>query len=185
MQVILKKDIPQLGRIGDLVRVREGYARNFLIPRAYAAAANPANLKNLEHQKRLVEVHKKKVQKDSQELAKLLEGVQIKIQRRFNEAGKMYGTLTGADIASELKKKDFHIDRRDADVEGIKTPGEHPVKVRLAGDVYASVTLVLEALQEKSSKEEGKKAKAKTPRAKKAKAEAPAAEEAPVEKPEA
>ncbi|MDB5037342.1 MAG: ribosomal protein [Bacteriovoracaceae bacterium] len=176
MQVILKKDIPQLGRIGELIKVREGYARNFLIPRAYAVAANASNLKGLEHQKLLVEAHKKKVQKESQVVAEKINGTKISIERRFNESGKMFGTLTAADIVIELKKKNHVVDRRDVEFDAIKAPGTYEIKVRLPGDVYASVSLALEAIKEKAAKEEGKKAKtAKAPKAasktKKAKAE--------------
>jgi large subunit ribosomal protein L9 len=170
MQVILKKDIPQLGRIGELIKVREGYARNYLIPRSFAVPANGANLKNFEHQKRLVEVHKKKVQKESLASAEKFKGLSIKLERRFNEAGKMYGAVTSTDIAAELAKKEFVVDRRDVELEMIKAPGEYVVKVRLPGDVFAEITLALVAMKEKAAKEDGKKPRA--PRTKKTKSTA-------------
>ena len=169
MQVILKKDIPQLGRIGELIKVREGYARNFLIPRAYAVPANPGNLKGLEHQKRLVNAHKKKVQKESEVVAGKIKGTSVEIERRFNEAGKMYGAITGTDIAIELKKKDVVVDRKDLEFEAIKAPGDYEIKVRLAGDVYTSISLTVSAMKEKTAKEEGKKTRAKTTKTTKAK----------------
>lgn len=176
MQVILKKDIPQLGRIGELIKVREGYARNFLIPRSYAVPANAANLKNFEHQKRLVEVHKKQVRKDSEAIATKMAGLKIKMERRFNESGKMYGTLTGADVVTELAKKDYAVDKRDVEIEGIKAPGDHTLKVRLPGDVFVEIKLELVALKEKVAKEDTKKTKA--PRTKKTKV---AEDDAPAE----
>ncbi len=163
MQVILKKDIPQLGRIGELVKVKEGYARNFLIPRAFAVAASSSNVKALEHNQRIVESLKKKVQKESQTYADKIRGTKIEIERRFNEAGKLFGALSAADVVEELKKKDVSVDRRDIELETIKEAGTYEIKVRLPGDVYTEIKLVLTAIEEKAAKGEKKtRAKSKT-----------------------
>lgn len=183
MQVILKKDIPQLGRIGELVNVREGYARNFLIPRALAMPANPANVKVLEHHKRVVDAHKKKVQKDSAALASKWNGTKVELSRKFNEAGKMYGTISASDLVVELKKLDILVDRRDLEFDAIKAAGEYVLKVRLPGDVYSELKLVVLAEEEKAAKAE-KKAKAKTAKPRKTKAKASATAEESSETPE-
>lgn len=167
MQVILKKDIPQIGRIGELVKVRDGYARNFLIPRQLAAPANPQNIRQLEHQKRVVEFQKKKIQKESEKLATDFNGIEITLERRVNEGGKLFGSLSNTEIAAELVKKNLKVDRRDIEIETIRSEGTYALKVRLPGDVYASLTLNVKGIQEKADKKAvkgkakgGKKAKA-------------------------
>jgi large subunit ribosomal protein L9 len=183
MQVILRKDIPELGRMGEIVKVKDGYARNYLIPKALVMAADPGNVIRLEHQKRLVDVHKKKVQKESEEVSAKLSKVQIKIQRRFNESGKMFGSLNTVDLAAELATKGYKVDRRDIEVEEVRGAGETKMRVRLPGDVWTDVSLHIEALPEKgAAKAEVKKiAKgSKSSKAKKAKA-ADSAEEGSVQ----
>jgi large subunit ribosomal protein L9 len=162
MQVILKKDITEIGRMGEIVKVKSGYARNFLIPRSLAASANEKNVRNLEHLKRIVESNKKKVQKESEKLADGFKKYSIKLERRVNEAGKLFGSITTAEIVSELEKKEIKVDRRDVELENIKTPGTYELKVRLPGDVYASIKLVIDGIEEKS--ETKKSAKTKAPR---------------------
>ena len=165
MQVILKKDIPQIGRIGEVVKVRDGYARNFLIPRSLAVAAHPSNIGALEHQKRLVEVHKKAVQKQSEELSAQHKGITIAFQRRFNESGKMFGTLTGAEVAQELAGRGLQVDRRDVEVDAVKAAGDYEARVRLPGDVILTVKIKLEAIEDKSAKKAKAPAKGRKPKA--------------------
>lgn len=172
MQVILKKDIPSLGRIGQVVQVPAGYARNFLIPRAIAVAADSKNVAQIEHQKRLVESIRKKVTKESQERAEKLKGATVKLERRANEQGKLFGALQAADLAPELKAIGFDVDRRDIIVEAIREGGDFVAQVRLPGDVLVNVNVKVSALIESQDKAESKKTKAKkAPRAKKAAAE--------------
>ncbi len=157
MQVILKKDIPQIGRIGELVKVREGYARNFLIPRNLAVAASASNVRQMDHQKRLVDLHKKKIQKESEKVAAKIKGTEVTIQRRVNESGKLFGTLTAAEIITELQAKEIVVDRRDIEVETIKAEGTYAIKVRLPGDVFTDVSLIVKGIQD--AKETKKAAK--------------------------
>lgn len=162
MQVILKKDIPRLGRIGEIVKVRPGYARNFLLPRSLAVPAISGDLADLEHQKRLVDIHKKNVQKESQEVAGKISGLTVTLKRRFNEAGKLFGSITNADISAELKAvHHYDIDRRDIEFDDVQVPGDYALKIRLPGDIYAEARLIIEALEEKTAKTAGKKTKAK------------------------
>lgn len=170
MQVILKKDVPNVGRMGELVKVKTGYARNFLIPRSMAVAANPSNVEVLEHHRRLIEIHKKAVKKESEALAEKMKSVKISLIRKFNEAGKMFGSLTNAELAQELVKLGYTVDRRDIEFEGVKSAGDYNVRVRLPGDVYCEVQLTVKAEVEKAAKPA--KGAAKKPRtSKKAKSE--------------
>ncbi|MBN8554796.1 MAG: 50S ribosomal protein L9 [Deltaproteobacteria bacterium] len=172
MQVILKKDIPQLGRIGELVKVRNGYARNFLIPRSMAVAASTGNVEELEHQKKLVDLHKKKIQKESEAFAATMKSVSITISRKFNDAGKMFGSITTSDVSESLTAAGHNFDRRDLEVDAIKGAGNYSVKVRLPGDVFTTIQLNVEAQVEKTAKSDGKKTKTRTAGAKKTKAKA-------------
>lgn len=166
MQVILKSDIPNLGRIGELAKVRPGYARNFLIPRGMAIAANPSNVAEFEHHKKLVELHKKKVQKESEAAAQKISEMKVSIQRRVNAQGKLFGQLNPAEIAQELSKKNLKLDRRDIEIDTIRNEGTYEVKVRLPGDVYATISLEVKGLKDtKEAKTAGKKPR--TPRASK------------------
>jgi large subunit ribosomal protein L9 len=178
MQVILKKDIPQLGRIGELVKVKDGYARNFLIPRSLAMAASTGNLEELEHQKKLVDLHKRKVQKESEGVASTLKSVSITITRKFNDSGKMFGSIAASDVVEALAAKGHTFDRRDIEVEAIKAAGNHSVKVRLPGDVFTTIQLKVEAQVEKAAGAEGKKTKTRstTKKAKVSKKETESAE---------
>lgn len=163
MQVILKKDVTNVGRMGELVKVRTGYARNFLIPRSMAVAANPANVEVLEHHKRLIEIQKKAVRKESEALVEKMKSVKITLTRKFNEAGKMFGSLTNAELAQEIEKAGFTVDRRDIEFEGVKNAGDYTLRVRLPGDVFCNIALVIKAEAEKAAKP-AKSAAAKKPR---------------------
>lgn len=173
MQVILKKDIPELGRIGETVKVRDGYARNYLIPRSLAVAASTSNLRYLEHQKRLVGEQKKKAQKESEALVGQWSSTVVKLERRFNDSGKMFGTVSTSDITEELKKHKIEVDRRNIEIETVKAAGTYDVRVRLPGDVYLTIKLEVIAREEKAPKEK----KARTTKSKKTAATSKASEE--------
>jgi large subunit ribosomal protein L9 len=156
MQVILKQDIPQVGRIGEIIKVKDGYARNFLIPRSMAVAANTKNVKLFEHNKRIIELQKKKVQKESEGLVGKLKSVSLKIERRVNESGKLFGSLTSSEIAAELAKINHTFDRRDIELEAVRTAGDYAVKLRLPGDVYATINLTVVGIEDKADKKAAK-----------------------------
>lgn len=161
MEVVLRKDVPNVGRMGDMVRVRDGFARNYLLPRSLAVTANHANKRALEHQKRLIEQQKKKVKGESEAQAKELSGIRVQLERRFNASGKMFGSVTAAQIALELGQKGFQIDKKDLVFESIRTSGNHSIQARLPGDVYADFQVEVVASPEKE-KATAKKAKKKT-----------------------
>jgi len=176
MEVILNKDVSNLGRVGEIVNVTPGYARNFLLPRSMAIIASRSNKKFLEHQKRMVEAQKKKIRAESEVLATEIAKLSIKLKKRFNEQEKMFGSLNETEIVDALKKLGHQFDRRDVDLGDIREAGTHKIKVRLPGDVFAEVALTIEAMkvEAKSVKKPKGEKKAK---ASKSKEEAPAAEE--------
>jgi len=165
MEVILKRDVPNVGRIGEVVRVKNGFARNFLLPRSLAVVADGGNKRALSHARRLVELEKIKVNKESQEKAKEVEKCKITLKKRFNAQGKMFGSVTETEIIEELKAFSFEFDRRDIELPEIRDAGSFDVKVRLPGDVFTSIQLKINAIKEVEKKTKkstkGKKTKAK------------------------
>jgi large subunit ribosomal protein L9 len=172
MEVILKRDVPNVGRIGEIVRVKNGYARNFLLPRSLAVVADKGNVRSLEHHKRLIEKEKAKVKAESEEKATQVKEVKLGLKKRFNEANKMFGSVTATELVDLLKTKGYTFDRRDIEIPDIAAEGTYEVKVRLPGDVYSTVELKIDAIKEKKTKKKAaaKKTK-KTEETKKAKAE--------------
>ena len=140
MEVILKEDIPNIGKMGEVVRVRDGYARNYLLPRGLVLVANKKNLKTYEHQKRVVESQKAGVQKQAQGTAEKLTGVALVIAARAGEEGKLFGSVTNIDIEKALKAKGLEVERRRIHLaEPIKALGDYEVPVRLTADVQANI----------------------------------------------
>lgn len=140
MKVILQQDMPSLGKVGDVVRVRDGYGRNFLIPRGIAALADERNTNRLEHQKRMAAAAAARLLAEAQELAKRLSATAVTIRAKVGEEGKLFGSVTNRDIADALAKEGLEIDRKHIELaEPIRVIGAHTVPVKLAKDVSASV----------------------------------------------
>ena len=140
MEVILKEDIPNVGKMGEVVRVRDGYARNYLLPRGLVLVANKKNLKTYEHQKRVVESQKAHVQKQANTLSEKLKEVSLVIAARAGEEGRLFGSVTNMDIEKALKAQGVEVERRKIHLtEPIKTLGEYEVPVRLTADVQANI----------------------------------------------
>ena len=136
MEVILKEDIPNLGKIGEVVRVRDGYARNYLLPRGLVLIANKKNLKTFEHQKRVVADQKQKILRKAQAAGDQLAGVSLLIPMRTGEEGKLFGSVTNIQIEKLLKAKGLDIDRRKIQLEEpIRTLGDFEVPIRLSADL--------------------------------------------------
>jgi len=136
MEVILKEDIVNLGKIGEVVRVRDGYARNYLLPRGLVLVANKRNLKSYEHQKKLVGDQKQKFVRQAQSAAGALAGVSLVIPMKVGEEGRLFGSVTNIQIEKALKAKGIDVDRRKIQLdEPIKTAGDHEVHVRLSADL--------------------------------------------------
>jgi large subunit ribosomal protein L9 len=136
MEVILKEDIANVGKIGEVVRVRDGYARNYLLPRGLVTIANKKNLKTFEHQKKLVADQKQKIMRQAQASADQLGAVSLVIPMKVGEEGRLFGSVTNIQIEKALKAKGVNIDRRKIHLEEpIKVAGDYEVPVRLAADL--------------------------------------------------
>jgi large subunit ribosomal protein L9 len=136
MKVILLEDVTSLGNIGDTVNVKDGYARNYLIPRKKAVPATMRNLKAKEHQLRTVEHRKTQVVEQAKSLGERISGTALTFTRKSGESGHLFGSVTNMDIADALKEKDLIVDRKDIVLpEHIKDLGEFEVSVKLHHDV--------------------------------------------------
>lgn len=140
IKVVLQQDVSNLGTSGDVVRVRPGYARNFLVPRGLAAPANARNLARVEELKLAAAARAQKLLDDAKESAKKLGSVSVKLERAVGEENKMYGSVTPKDIEDAYRGIGFEIDRRKIVLpEPIKQLGLHEVVIKLHGDVTASL----------------------------------------------
>jgi large subunit ribosomal protein L9 len=145
MEVILKEDVPKLGSRGDVVKVAEGYGRNFLLPRKLAIEATSANKAVIEQMKAASVRRSAKEKHEAEALAKQFEGLSVSFQRRSGENDQLFGSVTSSDIAEALEKKSFHIDRRKIQLhEPLKSVGEFDVPVRLHKDVSAHIKVLIE-----------------------------------------
>lgn len=140
MEIILKEDVSSLGKAGDVVKVKKGYARNFLLPQGKAIVADPNNVKSLEHHRRVVAGKQAKLKKESESLATKMESLSITIAKDVGEQDKLFGSVTAKDIAEALRKENLVIDRKQIHLEApIKQIGVSEVKVRLHPEVVATL----------------------------------------------
>ena len=140
MKVILRKDIETLGNIGDIVDVKEGYARNFLIPRKIAYTALSGNLRALEDEKKSIARKSEKELNAAENVSTKLEKVSVTIPVQVGEEDKIFGSVTTQMIAEALKEKDFDIDKRKIEIEeSIKTLGIYNVNIKLHSNINASI----------------------------------------------
>lgn len=140
MDVILKEDIPNLGKMGDTVRVRDGYARNYLLPRKLVVVADKKNVRAFEHNKRVLAVQREKTLRRAQTLGQKLSELSVRIAAKVGEEGKLFGSVTNMDLEKALKEKGFEVERRKIHLEEpIKTVGEFEVPVRLAADLTVNL----------------------------------------------
>src|SRR5258707_669170 len=155
MEVILKEHVDNLGRRGDLVKVADGYARNYLLPRKLALLATDGNKKQIERERAKFEVKELEEQKVAQAVADRMATVEIEIARRVGETEALYGSVTSSDIAEALAAKGFDLDRRKIILqEPFKKVGEYEVPVKLHRDVttHIKVRVVPEGEAEKAPK---------------------------------
>jgi large subunit ribosomal protein L9 len=142
MQVILREDIPSLGKAGDVVKVRDGYGRNFLLPRKMALLANAGNLKALEAQKKMIEAGQIKIRQNAQDVATRLGSLEITIARGVGTNDRLFGSVTKMDIAAALKKQGIQIDKHLIQLDvPIKTIGAFEIPVKLHPEVAATFKL--------------------------------------------
>lgn len=146
MEVILREDVPSLGIIGEVVKVKPGYARNYLFPQGLAVPADRRNLARLEHDKAIIELKKQRERGTYEHLAGTLNGLRLEIETRAGRNGKLFGSVTNIDVHRLIEEKGIEIDRRRIDMkEPLKEIGEFPVVVRVGQDITATVTVVVKA----------------------------------------
>ena len=142
MQIILQEDIEKLGHRGDIVTVKPGYARNFLLPRKLAIEATAGNMKALERIRTSLSKKTATEMDAAQKQAELLNGVSIKFTRKTGENDHLFGSVTSADVAESLEAQGFKIDKRQVQLaEPIKALGEYPVSIKVFRDITASVNV--------------------------------------------
>ncbi len=148
MEVILREDLEKVGSRGSVVKVADGYARNFLLPKRLAVAATDANKKIVEQERQAYVRREAKVKGDAESLAQLMSNVTVKFHHRVGENNHLFGSVTAKDIADALEAQKFHVERRKVQLdEPIRTVGEHKVPVRLYRDVTVDVNVIVEPEQ--------------------------------------
>ena len=165
MQVILQEDYASLGFVGDTVKVKDGFARNFLFPKKIALPANSSNMKLLEHRKRVLDVKKAEKKKTAEHYKDKIEGVEVRLTHAVSEGGKLFGSVTVAEIHDELiKNNDINIDRKLLKLDApIKATGEYFLEIKLHQEVTARLKVIVAAKEEKKAKATpAKKKEAKT-----------------------
>lgn len=140
MKVILRQDVTKLGKEGDIVEVKDGHARNFLLPKGYAYPVTPGNMKKLEEEKKLRSLRAKKELRSAEDLARRLSGASITFVMKAGEEDRLYGSVSAADISAKLSEQGFEIDKKQVMIEEpIKVLGVYTVEVRLHSEVFAKV----------------------------------------------
>ncbi len=142
MQLILNEEVPNLGGPGDVVKVRAGYARNYLLPRKLAVEANPKNLRAFEHQKGLAMLKREALKNKARGLKGKIDALALTVSARAGEEGKLFGSVTNIDVERALRERGIEIDRRKILlVEPIKQLGDYTIPVRLEAEVEAGLKL--------------------------------------------
>ena len=149
MEVILRQDVDDLGLEGDIINVTKGYARNYLVPSGIALEATPQNMKALELQHKKIELKRVKGKQNAEKLKETMAGTVVNLSQKAGEEGKLYGSVTTMDIASQLKAQGIEIDSRKIILEKpIKTLGEFDVAIKIYPEVTGSIKVVVTAEEE-------------------------------------
>ena len=142
MKIILRADVENLGRLGDVVTVRPGYGRNYLLPQGLAMAATPGNIKVFELERRKLQARMDALRAEADALFAKLDGITLVIPMRVGDNDKLYGSVTSHIIGDALLEKGMEVDRRRILFDhAIRTLGEHPVRIRLHADVVATLNV--------------------------------------------
>jgi len=149
MQIILLEKIANVGNLGDIVKVKHGFARNFLIPQGKAKRATPENIKELESRRAELEKAANERLTGAQELAEKLEGLTVQVTQKAGVDGRLFGSVTNVDIVDALKAQGFNVEKGDIRMPAgpLKQIGEHPLVVQLHTDVFAHITVSVLAEQ--------------------------------------
>ena len=145
MEVILKEDVPKLGSRGDVIKVAEGYGRNYLLPHKLAIEATKANRAVVEQMKAAAVRRSAREKAGAEELSKQFDGVSVTFHRRAGEHEQLFGSVTSADIATELERKGFNVDRRKIQLhDPLKAVGEYTIPIKLHREVTTHLKVVIE-----------------------------------------
>lgn len=145
MRVILLQDVLHQGKRGDVIDVKPGFARNFLLPKGIAMSASVGNLRHFEQLRRKIDLEHEHERSAAEEFAQRLEGVRLRILKRVDEHDTLYGSVTATDIAEALAAKGLTIDRRRIDLEGgIKSLGDHEVRIELHAQVIPTIVVTVD-----------------------------------------
>ena len=145
MEVILREDVEKVGNRGSIVKVADGYARNYLLPKRLAVAATDANRKIVEQEREAYLRREAKAKTESEQLGQMMANVVLTFRQRVGENNQLFGSVTAKDIAEQLEAQKYHIDRRKVELESpIRTLGEHQVNLRLHRDVTVPIKVVVE-----------------------------------------
>lgn len=142
MQVILREDVDNLGRAGQLVNVAPGFGRNYLLPKGLAVVATPKNKRKLDHEKRVIEQHNQKRIKAAEDLKQKIEALSLTVAKQSGEEGKLFGSVTSREIVEALKEEGLDLDRKKIILDQpIKSLGVYTVEIRLTSDLQANLKL--------------------------------------------
>ena len=140
MDVVLKEDIENLGHMGEVVKVKDGYARNYLLPRGLVVLANKKNLKGLEHEQRMIAQRREHLTKEAQGISETLSQVSLEFAVKVGEEGRLFGSVTNMDIEKALKEKGVEVERRRIVLaDPIKQVGDYEVPIRLRPEVMPTI----------------------------------------------
>ena len=146
MKLILREDVEHLGKGGELVEVKPGYGRNYLLPRGLAVAANPKNVRELDHQRKIAEAKATKLKASAEAVSRRLADTPVTLKRKVGEQDKLYGSVTALDIVEALAARGLNLDRRTIDLaEPLKTVGDFEVPVKLHREVIGKAKVKVEA----------------------------------------
>lgn len=148
MEVLLRESVPKLGNRGQVVKVKPGYARNYLLPKRIAVTVTPGNIKQLEVEKRNYERKLLETKSVADEAKAGLEALEITIAKRAADNGQLFGSVTRQEIATLLNDKGFEIERRKLEAPHIKELGEYEIKARLHPEVVAEFKVSITRIEE-------------------------------------
>lgn len=151
--VILKRELPNLGSMGETVKVKDGYARNFLIPYGFAVEVNKKNMKMIEHEKQVIAKQIKTFEEKALKDKAGLEKVTVEFTRKSSKDGKLFGSVTNRDIEIALKEKNIEVDRRNINTVHLKEAGSHDVAIKLFKDIKAIIKVNIVAEMEAETEE--------------------------------
>lgn len=145
MKVILQKDVKNVGKVGDLVNVKDGFARNFLFPRKLASEATEERMKEWQHLQKVAEIRRKKAVVERQELVQKLQGITLNFKLEAGAGDRLFGSITSLDISNALEDAGHHVDKRDIHLEDtIRILGQHKAHIKLGDGLVAEITISVE-----------------------------------------